>query len=85
MVYKRLPGKPPSCLDWKIIVKVIEKLCAVYVGTEGDHIKYNRRVGKKVFVIIVPKYDDINGYLLGSIINQTGVSKKEFWLTYFNL
>jgi len=75
--------KTPKSLSWKEIETILKYLGAEYHSTEGSHNKYKRKLPGHTYIIIVPKYSDIGGTLLRSIIHQIGVSKKEFWKAYF--
>lgn len=81
MVFKFSTQKPKS-LHWKELDRVVKKLGAVYLGNTGDHRKYHRVVDDTTYVIIIPEHKDCYQKLIKSIINQSGVSPKEFWAVY---
>jgi predicted RNA binding protein YcfA (HicA-like mRNA interferase family) len=58
-------------------------LGATFIRQTSSHKQYKRITKAGLYVITIPQYPDIFGDVLHSIIRQTGVSKKEFWMAYY--
>lgn len=48
----------------------------MHKSQRGDHVKLRHPVTNKT--VIVPLYDEIADYLLGSILQQAGLNRDEF-------
>ena len=81
MVFRK-GNKPPKSIHWRDAIRAIELLGGVFVRQKGDHKHYKRSTKKGTYLITIPVYDNIEGDLLRSIIRQSGVKKKYFWMAY---
>lgn len=75
--------KPPNSISWREAVRTVESLGATFIRQESSHLQYKRVTKDGTYLITIPKYSEIYGDVLRSIIRQTGVSKKKFWMMYF--
>ena len=71
----RQPEKLPA-LSGADILKALKKAGFEPKGQRGDHVKVRHPGTNRT--VIVPLYDDIADYLLGSILRQAGLTRVEF-------
>lgn len=67
----------PKLYSARIILSALQRAGFNIISQKGSHIKLYKRDGVKVFTVIVPNHKEIAIGTFGSILRQTGMSKKE--------
>jgi predicted RNA binding protein YcfA (HicA-like mRNA interferase family) len=73
-------GPPPLHRDE--IIAILQAAGFAFKPTKGrsPHDKYEGRIRGQVRIVLISRsYDEVSGWVLASIIKQSGMTKKEFY------
>lgn len=65
-------------LKLRELLAVLSRMGFTVASQKGSHIKLKKRTSEKVWVVIVPRHDEIRRGTLMSIIRQAGMTKESF-------
>lgn len=67
----------PKLYSARIVLSALQRAGFNLISQKGSHIKLYKRHGDKVFTVIVPDHKEIATETFGSILKQSGMTKKE--------
>lgn len=68
----------PKLYSARVILNALQRAEFSIVSQKGSHIKLFKRKGDKNYTVIVPNHKEVAIGTFSSILNQAGMSKKEF-------
>lgn len=68
----------PRLYSARVILSTLQKAGFSIISQKGSHIKLYKREGDKNFTVIVPNHKEIAIGTFSSILNQAGITRKEF-------
>lgn len=67
----------PKLYSARVILSALQRAGFNLISQKGSHIKLYKRNGNKVFTVIVPNHKEIAIGTFGSILRQSGITRKE--------
>lgn len=68
----------PKLYSARVILSALKRAEFLIVSQRGSHIKLTKKVGPKVYTVIVPNHKEIAIGTFQSILRQAGLNKEEF-------
>lgn len=68
----------PKLYSARVILNTLQRSEFSIVSQKGSHIKLFKRKGDKSYTVIVPNHKEVAIGTFSSILNQAGMTKKEF-------
>ncbi len=68
----------PRLYSARIILAALQRAEFSIISQKGSHIKLFKRKGEKSYTVIVPNHKAVAIGTFSSILNQAGMTKKEF-------
>lgn len=68
----------PRLYSARVILSALHRAEFTIISQKGSHIKLFKRKGDKNYTVIVPNHKEVAIGTFSSILNQAGMTKKEF-------